>query len=180
VAERDAPLAQVVGRQFEGDTVTRQDADVVLAHLAAGVGDELVAVLELHAKARVGQYFFHDTVDFDQFFLGHARVLICSDRSGTKKPRRVPRFLRWHDVPVAASRRDRANVRGLRALLALFDFELDALGFSQRLEARALDLAEMGEQILAAAILGDESKALAFVEPFNGARLGGHEISLIK
>jgi hypothetical protein len=56
-----------------------------------------------------------------------------------------------------------ADVRSLRALLALRHLEPHALVFSQRLEARALDFLEVGEEVLAAAIRGDEAKALAFV-----------------
>ena len=63
-----------------------------------------------------------------------------------------------------------ADGRGLRALLALLHFELDALAFGQALEARAaLDLAEVSEQILAAAFRRDEAEALAIVEPLDGA-----------
>jgi hypothetical protein len=71
VAEGDTALGQVVRREFERHLVTRQDADVVLAHLAAAVGDQLMAVVERHAVARVGQDFGHCAVHFDQFFLGH-------------------------------------------------------------------------------------------------------------
>ncbi|MNU04666.1 hypothetical protein D3C72_2491710 [compost metagenome] len=71
MTERDAALGQVVGRQLERDLVAGQDADVVLAHLAAAVGDQLVAVVERDAVARVGQDFGHCAVHFDQFFLGH-------------------------------------------------------------------------------------------------------------
>src|SRR4051812_20192033 len=46
VAERDAALAQVIRRQLEGDIVAGKDADVMFAHLAARVGDELVAVVQ--------------------------------------------------------------------------------------------------------------------------------------
>jgi hypothetical protein len=70
------------------------------------------------------------------------------------------------------SGRDRANVGRLRTLLALFDFKFDTLAFGQGLETAALDFAEVREQILAAAVLGDETEAFAFVEPFDGAGLG--------
>ena len=51
VAERDAALGQVIGREFERDTVTRDDADVVFAHFPGGVGNDLVTIL--HAKAQI-------------------------------------------------------------------------------------------------------------------------------
>gem|GEM_PF-4317633 len=58
-----------------------------------------------------------------------------------------------------------ADVRCLRALLALSQFELHALVLAQRLEATALDFLEVVEEVLAAAIGGDEAEALALVEP---------------
>ena len=44
MAKRDASLRQVVGRQLERDAVAREDADMVLAHFSAGVGNELMPV----------------------------------------------------------------------------------------------------------------------------------------
>src|SRR5690606_32277621 len=56
--------------------------------------------------------------------------------------------------------------------LALGHFELDALAFGQGLEAAALDLAEVGEQVLTAGVRGNEAEALFFVEPLDDAGLG--------
>src|SRR4051812_18084088 len=41
----DAALGQVIGRHLDQHLVACQDADAVLAHLARGVGDDLVIVL---------------------------------------------------------------------------------------------------------------------------------------
>jgi len=71
--------------------------------------------------------------------------------------------------------RRQPGLGSLQALLALRHFEFDALVFLQRLEAVALDLAEMREQVVTARVRGDEAEALAFVEPFDGAGLGSHE-----
>src|SRR6187401_934621 len=68
-----------------------------------------------------------------------------------------------------------ANVRGLQALLALLHFELHALVLSERLEAVALDVAEVGEEVGAARVLRDEAEALALVEPLHGSGLGRHK-----
>jgi hypothetical protein len=46
----DAALGQVVGRHFDLDLVAGEDADVVLAHAPGDVGDDLVAVLQLHPE----------------------------------------------------------------------------------------------------------------------------------
>src|SRR5712691_11194283 len=53
VAVDDAAARQVVGRKLDADAVTGRDADEVATHAARRVGDELVAVLELHLEHRV-------------------------------------------------------------------------------------------------------------------------------
>src|SRR3546814_16288864 len=68
---------------------------------------------------------------------------------------------------------------GLQALLALHDLARDLLAFLQRLEAAALDRAEMDEQVLAA-FRGDEAEALGVVEPLAGPGLPiGHDLLLL-
>src|SRR3546814_10771890 len=68
---------------------------------------------------------------------------------------------------------------GLQSLLALHDLERDLLAFLQRLEAAALDRAEMDEQVLAA-FRGDEAEALGVVEPLDGTGLTiGHDVLLL-
>src|SRR6185503_521924 len=68
---------------------------------------------------------------------------------------------------------DHTDVRGLQALLALLDFELDALVLLEAAKAAVvLDLAVVGKQVLAAALRRDESITLAIVEPFDDASLG--------
>src|SRR5947209_17856252 len=47
VAVDDAPASQVVRRQLDDDPVLGQDADVVLPHLAADMGQNLVAIGDL-------------------------------------------------------------------------------------------------------------------------------------
>src|SRR6218665_2003284 len=69
--ERDARFGQGVGRHLQRLFIAREDADMVRAHLAAGVGDQLVTVVQGYAKARGGQDFGHRALHFDQFFFGH-------------------------------------------------------------------------------------------------------------
>ena len=64
----------------------------------------------------------------------------------------------------------RLDFVGLQALLALHDLERDALAFLQRLEAAALDRAEVHEQV-GAGLRRDEAKALGVVEPLDGTGL---------
>jgi len=70
MAERDATLAQVVRRQLQRHLVASQNADVVLAHLASGIGHQRVAVFQRHAKARIGQHFIDFALHLDQVFFG--------------------------------------------------------------------------------------------------------------
>src|SRR5262245_43950999 len=55
------------------------------------------------------------------------------------------------------------------ALLALADFELHRLAFTQGLEATAVDVAVMNKSVLTAFIQSDEAVALFFVKPLNFA-----------
>ena len=65
MAEGDAAIIDVVGREFESDFVAGENADVVLLHLAASIGDQLVAVVEGHAETGVRQYLHHYPIHFD-------------------------------------------------------------------------------------------------------------------
>src|SRR5665647_676374 len=71
VAEADAPALQIVGRHFDDHAVTDSGADAELAHLAGGVGQHLVLVIELYPEIPVRQHFGHRAVEFQQFFLRH-------------------------------------------------------------------------------------------------------------
>src|SRR6185312_12917937 len=66
---------------------------------------------------------------------------------------------------------------GLQALLALGDDERDALTFLQGLEARALDRAEMHEQVITA-FRRDEAKTLGVVEPLDCTALTIRHVTL--
>src|SRR3990167_1191503 len=90
-------------------------------------------------------------------------------RAGTKKPRQAAVSLWARSLAL-----QRADVRGLQALLALLDFEFDALVFRQRLEAVALNVTEVGEQVGAAGVLSNEAVAFALVEPLHGTGLSRH------
>src|SRR6476646_5722451 len=73
VPEVDAALVEVVRRHLHRHAVTRKDTDAVLLHPSRRIGDHLVAIVELHAAARVGQDLVHDTLELQHLFLGHAR-----------------------------------------------------------------------------------------------------------
>src|SRR4051794_13383755 len=97
VAVDDATAGQVVGRELHDHAVLGEDADVVLTHLAADVGEHPVSVLQLDPEHRVGQGLDDATLDLDgPVLLRHARhglLIRCSPagcpRSG-RRPRRIP------------------------------------------------------------------------------------------
>src|SRR5262249_9564221 len=70
VAEGDAAPAQVVRAELYANTIADQDADVELAHLAAGVREHLLAGLQSHLEHRVGQRLDHGRIHLDRLFLG--------------------------------------------------------------------------------------------------------------
>src|SRR6478609_6075627 len=64
VPEDDSALVEVVGAHLDSDTIALDRLDAVLLHLAGRVGNHLVAVVELHAKARIGEDFRHRALEF--------------------------------------------------------------------------------------------------------------------
>src|ERR1700739_235046 len=72
VPVHNAAPGQVVRRQLHDHPVLGQDADVVLPHLAADVGQPLVTILQLNAEHRIGQRLDHATLDlYGAVFLCH-------------------------------------------------------------------------------------------------------------
>src|SRR5262245_17829233 len=57
VAEDQPALLEVVWRHLDRDPVAGQRLDAVLLHFTGGVGDDLVACVELHAITCVGEDF---------------------------------------------------------------------------------------------------------------------------
>ena len=70
VPERDPASAEVVGGELDLDPVAGEDADVVHAHLPGDVGEDLVAVLELHLEHGVRQTLEDRSFEDDRIFLG--------------------------------------------------------------------------------------------------------------
>src|SRR5690625_131850 len=61
----DAAPSEVIWAELHHDPVLRQDSDVVLAHLARDVGEDLVLVGQLHTEGRVREGLDHDALDLD-------------------------------------------------------------------------------------------------------------------
>ena len=71
VTEIDAALGQVVDRQFQGDAISRQNANVVLANTTRRVAAYRGAIVEGDTKPAIGEDFLYQTVYFDKFFFCH-------------------------------------------------------------------------------------------------------------
>ncbi|OMP13565.1 hypothetical protein COLO4_01416 [Corchorus olitorius] len=72
VAVDDTTTGEVVRAQFDDDAVLRDDADVVLSHLARDGREHLVTVGQLDTEHRVGQCLGHRALDLDDtVFLRH-------------------------------------------------------------------------------------------------------------
>src|SRR5690606_29563460 len=76
----DAGFAQIVRGHFERDFIASENADVVLAHFATGVGNDGVAVVEGDAESGIGQDFSDEATHFDEFFFSHVFSLYGSNR----------------------------------------------------------------------------------------------------
>src|SRR5882724_3099650 len=164
VAESNPPFAHVIGREFERDSVARQNADAVLAHLAGRIREQLVTVVQRHAETRVGQHFADDTVHFECFFLRHREPPLKAKTGRTGMCRFAPRVRRKSGGRSGSD----LDFGRLRALCALLDDELHALTLGQRLEAAAFDLGEVCKQIFSAIFRRDESESFCVVEPLDG------------
>ena len=68
----DSAQSEIVRRHLDPDSVAGKDSDVVHAHFAADVREDLdVAFVQLDSKACVREVFEDDALDFDSFlFIG--------------------------------------------------------------------------------------------------------------
>ena len=85
VAVDDTSAFQVVRGQFHDDAVLGEDADVVLAHLATDVSENLVPVVQLDTEHRVLQGLDNAALDLDCAFFSHTLRF-----PGTKAKPQVP------------------------------------------------------------------------------------------
>src|SRR3954471_22246518 len=99
----DPTPREVVRRELHHHAVLGEDPDVVLAHLAADVGQDLVTVAELDPEHRVRESLDDGALDLDHtFFFGHVLTSgRCSARlpSTREPPGRTD--VRWHRVDLS-------------------------------------------------------------------------------
>ena len=71
VPERDAAFAQIVRAHLDFHAITRQNLDVVHAHLARDVGHDGVPILELDTETRIGERLQDGAVLCDRRLFRH-------------------------------------------------------------------------------------------------------------
>ena len=77
---RDTPFGEVVGRHLHRDPVADEDLDVVHAHLARDVRQDLDPIVQLHAKRRVRQRLRDDSIQLDRSLFGHVLCEFCGHK----------------------------------------------------------------------------------------------------
>src|SRR5574340_176773 len=78
-AVSDAALGEVVRSEFDGDAVTGENANVMLTHAAGNVGEDHMAVVQLHAESGVRQGLDDFAFHLNVFFFWHARSQGCGE-----------------------------------------------------------------------------------------------------
>src|SRR6266851_4168528 len=96
IAIADASARQVVWAHFDPHAVAEQNADAESAHLAAGIGQQLVAVVETDGELRVAQCVDHRAVHLERVPLGHQASPLMSTiaRSASVSSRLARRYAR--------------------------------------------------------------------------------------
>ena len=69
------PLAEIIRGQFNGDLVTTQNPDVMLAHLARNMGRHDMTVFQFDPEHGVGKGLGDGSFHFNVFFFCHKLVL---------------------------------------------------------------------------------------------------------
>ncbi|VXC32789.1 hypothetical protein AERO9AM_60115 [Aeromicrobium sp. 9AM] len=99
VAVDDAAAGEVVRRELHHNAVLGEDADVVLAHLAADVRENLVAVGQLHAEHRVRKCLYYGAFHLDDaFFFRHNLFFVSLVWSGRPGAPQRSRLSGGHDM----------------------------------------------------------------------------------
>ena len=69
--EREAPLVEIVGRNFYRHTIANQRADAIFFHPSGRLGNQLVIVAQAYPIAAFRQHVGDDAFEFHQLFFGH-------------------------------------------------------------------------------------------------------------
>src|ERR1044071_6992800 len=67
----NAAAREIVWAHLDANPIAKQDANAEFAHLAAGIGQQLVPVIELDFELRIGQRIDDGAVHLDGVVFGH-------------------------------------------------------------------------------------------------------------
>lgn len=67
---RNPTTAQVIGGQLHRDFITRKNLNVMLAHLARNMGNNLMVVFERYTEHGIWQSLLHGPVNLNRFASG--------------------------------------------------------------------------------------------------------------
>jgi hypothetical protein len=71
LSENNPGFAHIVRRDLNLHFVARDDADEILSHFSADMGENPLAVWQGYPKHRIGQNFGDRSLDNQRFLLGH-------------------------------------------------------------------------------------------------------------
>ena len=131
VAEIDPSLGQVIRRHFDRDAIPGKDADAIFLHLAGGVGEGFVPVVEPHPEPRIGE---------------KAPERCRRIQSDLPWPMSTPHRKRGAAAPLGDRPLGRPQVdRRNSAALALLELVAQLLAFIETVHAGLLDRRDMDE-----------------------------------
>jgi hypothetical protein len=76
LAERNATLSQIVRCHFNLNLITRQNADVMLTHLARNMGNNGVTIFQFNFESGVRQGVYNLAFEFNVLFLRHTLIFM--------------------------------------------------------------------------------------------------------
>src|SRR3954451_2902132 len=79
-------LRQILGRELHFDSVARNDADEISAHLSRDMGEHLALPREIDAKHRARQHLRHRLFGHDRIFLRHEQKIMSGKKNSTSHP----------------------------------------------------------------------------------------------
>jgi len=76
--ERNSTLRQIVRGHFDSHIVPCNDLDTVLSHLATGICNEGVSIVQVHAIPGIWKNFFDLPLHFDKVFFAQRMSLVMA------------------------------------------------------------------------------------------------------
>jgi hypothetical protein len=86
MTESDTAFGEVVGGEFEGNFIARQNANAVAAEAACEMRQNEPFMLKLHAELAAGKFFDNRTLYFDAVFFTHFLFLTFPHLSLRSRP----------------------------------------------------------------------------------------------